>query len=146
MRAQFHQVVIDNQGKKVQEVNGSLQLLRPGKFRWDYNKPFPQEIVGDGEKVWLFDPELNQVTVRALTKALGSSPAALLSGSQDMEKSFNLKNQHRKDALEWYWRPLRWKKAVSSGCYWVLMRIRCKRWNSMTALDIPLLSHFQKWN
>ncbi|MEQ1602025.1 MAG: outer membrane lipoprotein chaperone LolA [Methylophilaceae bacterium] len=101
LRAQFHQVVVDAQGKKVQEVSGSMQLLRPGKFRWDYNKPFQQEIVGDGVKVWLYDPELNQITVRAISKALGSSPAALLSGSQDMEKSFVLKDQTRPGNLEW---------------------------------------------
>ena len=79
MRALFHQTVVDSKGRKVQEVDGSMQLQRPGKFHWDYYKPYLQLIVGDGEKVWLYDPELNQVTVRALDKALGSSPAALLS-------------------------------------------------------------------
>lgn len=101
MRAQFHQIVTDNQGRKLQEVDGSMQLQRPDKFRWDYNKPYVQEIVGDGEKVWLFDPELNQVTVRAMSKALGSSPAALLAGSADLEKSFVLKDANRQDNLEW---------------------------------------------
>jgi outer membrane lipoprotein carrier protein len=101
VRAQFHQTVSDNQGRKLQEVDGSMQLQRPGKFRWDYNKPYVQEIVGDGEKVWLFDPELNQVTVRAMSKTLGSSPAALLAGSADLEKSFVLKDANRQDDLEW---------------------------------------------
>ncbi len=101
MRAQFHQTVSDTQGRKVQEVEGSMQLQRPDKFRWDYNKPYVQEIVGDGERVWLFDPELNQVTVRAMGKALGSSPAALLAGNADMEKSFVLKDEERRDGLEW---------------------------------------------
>ncbi len=101
MRAQFHQTVVDNQGRKVQEVDGTMQLQRPGKFRWDYNKPYEQQIVGDGEKVWLFDPELNQVTVRPLNKALGSSPAALLAGSKEMEKGFVLKDVGRQDALDW---------------------------------------------
>ena len=88
LKAQFHQEVSDNQGRKVQEVDGMVQIQRqadgPGKFRWDYNKPYVQEIVGDGEKVWLFDPELNQVTVRTIGKALGSSPAALLAGSKEL--------------------------------------------------------------
>ncbi len=101
MRAQFHQTVVDNQGRKVQEVDGTMQLQRPGKFRWDYNKPYEQQIVGDGEKVWLFDPELNQVTVRPLNKALGSSPAALLAGSKEMEKGFVLKDEGRQGELEW---------------------------------------------
>ena len=101
MRAQFHQTVLDNQGHKMQEVDGSMQLQRPGKFRWDYNKPYVQQIVGDGEKIWLFDPELNQVTVRPLSKALGSSPAALLAGSKEMEKAFVLKDDVRQDGMEW---------------------------------------------
>lgn len=101
IRAHFHQTVLDNQGRKIQEVDGTMQLQRPGKFRWDYNKPYVQQIVGDGEKVWLFDPELNQVTVRALSKALGSSPAALLAGSKEMEKNFSLKDEGRQDDLEW---------------------------------------------
>lgn len=101
VRAQFHQTVSDNQSRKLQEVDGSMQLQRPDKFRWDYNKPYVQEIVGDGEKVWLFDPELNQVTVRMMSKALGSSPAALLAGSADLEKNFVLKDVNRQDDLEW---------------------------------------------
>lgn len=105
MRAQFHQVVSDNQGRKVQEVDGTVQIQRqvngPGKFRWDYNKPYVQQIVGDGEKVWLFDPELNQVTVRTISKTVGSSPAALLAGGKELEKEFTLKDESRQDGLDW---------------------------------------------
>lgn len=101
MKAQFKQTVLDRKGQKVQEVTGIMQLLRPGKFRWDYQKPYVQLIIGDGEKIWLFDPELNQVTVRTLEKMLGSSPAALLAGSQEVEKAFALKDAGRQDELEW---------------------------------------------
>ncbi|MEZ0233174.1 MAG: outer membrane lipoprotein chaperone LolA [Methylophilaceae bacterium] len=101
MRANFNQTVVDSQGRKVQEVTGTMQLQRPGKFRWDYNKPYVQQIVGDGEKVWLYDPDLNQVTVRPLNKTLGSSPASLLAGSKDMEKSFTIKDEGRQDDLDW---------------------------------------------
>lgn len=101
MRAEFQQTVIDKQGRKVQEVTGTMQLQRPGKFRWDYNKPYVQVIVGDGARVWLHDPELNQVTVRSLDKALGNTPAALLAGSKEMEKSFSLKDEGRQDDLDW---------------------------------------------
>lgn len=101
MRALFHQTVLDSKGRKVQEVNGSMQLQRPGKFHWDYYKPYLQLIVGDGEKVWLYDPELNQVSVRALDKALGSSPAALLAGDKEIEKTFVLKNEGLQHGLEW---------------------------------------------
>lgn len=101
MKAEFKQTVLDRKGQTVQEVTGSMQLLRPGKFRWDYQKPYVQLIIGDGQKIWLFDPELSQVTVRSLEKMLGSSPAALLAGSQDVEKTFELKDAGRQDELEW---------------------------------------------
>lgn len=101
MKAEFKQTVLDRKGQKVQEVTGFMQLLRPGKFRWDYKKPYVQLIIGDGEKIWLFDPELNQVTVRTLEKMLGSSPAALLAGSTEVGKAFELKDAGRQDELEW---------------------------------------------
>lgn len=101
MRAQFQQVVTDNRGQKVQEVTGTMQLLRPGKFRWDYQKPYQQEIVGDGTRIWLFDPELNQVTVRNMSQAIGSSPAALLAGNKEIEQNFTLENLGVEDKLEW---------------------------------------------
>lgn len=101
LRADFQQTVVDNQGRKVQEVTGTMRLQRPGKFRWDYNKPYVQVIVGDGARVWLYDPELSQVTVRSLDKALGNTPAALLAGSKEMEKSFTLKDEGRQDDLDW---------------------------------------------
>lgn len=101
MRAQFQQVVTDSRGQKVQEVTGTMQLLRPGMFRWDYQKPYQQEIVGDGTRIWLFDPELNQVTVRNMSQAIGSSPAALLAGSKEIEKNFVLEDVGVEDKLEW---------------------------------------------
>jgi outer membrane lipoprotein carrier protein len=101
MRAQFQQVVTDNRGQKVQEVSGTMQLVRPGKFRWDYQKPYQQEIVGDGTRIWLFDPELNQVTVRNMSQAIGSSPAALLAGNKEIEQNFILENLGVEDKLEW---------------------------------------------
>lgn len=101
MRAKFHQVVTDKQGRKVQEVDGEMLLKRPNKFRWDYNQPFEQQIISDGKQVWLYDVDLAQVTVRALGKALGSSPAALLAGGDNIDKSFKLVNAPSKDGLDW---------------------------------------------
>ncbi len=69
-----------------------MQLKRPNKFRWDYNKPYEQQIISDGKQVWLYDTELAQVTVRELSKALGSSPAALLAGDDTLDKSFKFSN------------------------------------------------------
>jgi len=101
VRANFHQVVTDKQGRKVQEVDGEMQLLRPNKFRWDYRKPYEQQIISDGNQVWLYDTELAQVTVRSLDKSIGSSPAALLAGGAAIDKTFKLVNAPRKDNLEW---------------------------------------------
>ena len=101
VRANFHQVVTDKQGRKVQEVDGQMQLLRPNKFRWDYQKPYEQQIISDGKQVWLYDIELAQVTVRALSQSIGSSPAALLAGGAAIDKTFKLMNAASKNTLEW---------------------------------------------
>ncbi len=99
-RADFHQKVFDKTGKLVQESRGSFSFLRPGRFRWAYVKP-PQLIVGDGERVWIHDADLNQVTVRRAARVLGATPAALLSGASDIGKSFELVESGEKDGLEW---------------------------------------------
>lgn len=101
MQASFHQVVSDMQGRKIQEVDGNMQLQRPGKFRWDYNKPYVQQIIGDGRFVWLFDPEMNQVTQKSVQGAIGSTPAALLAGTKEIEKAFTLSDDPRKSELQW---------------------------------------------
>src|SRR5262245_7129247 len=87
-RTDFEQKVVDRNKKTVQEAKGTFVFQRPGKFRWVYARPADQVIVGDGERVWIHDRELNQVTVRRMAKALGSTPAALLAGSADVEKAF----------------------------------------------------------
>ena len=100
-RAAFEQKVYDKGGKLTQEAKGSFVFQRPGRFRWVYDKPADQVIVGDGERVWIYDRELNQVTVRKLSQALGSTPAALLAGSSDVAKAFELSDAGRRDGLEW---------------------------------------------
>ena len=100
-RASFEQKVVDKAGRLVQESKGSFVFQRPGRFRWTYAKPNDQLIVGDGERVWIYDRDLNQVTVRKLRSALGSTPAALLAGSGDIEKAFELSEGGERDGLEW---------------------------------------------
>lgn len=100
-KARFAQMVLDKNGKQLQQAQGVMQFSRPGKFRWDYQKPYEQVIVGDGSKLWIFDKDLNQVTVRKLDRALGSSPAALLSGSNDLERDFKLSNLGMDKGLDW---------------------------------------------
>jgi outer membrane lipoprotein carrier protein len=100
-RADFEQKVFDRERKLVQESKGSFSFLRPGRFRWVYAQPYPQLIVGDGARVWIYDEDLNQVTVRAMAKALGSTPAALLAGAADVERAFELADAGSRDGLEW---------------------------------------------
>jgi outer membrane lipoprotein carrier protein len=100
-QASFTQEVQDKNGKRIQSASGTMQFERPGKFRWVYQKPYEQIIVGDGKKFWMYDGDLNQVTVKKLDAALGSSPAALLSGNNEIERDFALKNLDERDGLEW---------------------------------------------
>lgn len=100
-QADFQQMVTDGKGKIIQQSRGSMEFARPGKFRWEYATPYKQVVVGDGEKLWLYDPELNQVTTRKLDKAIGSSPAALLAGDAEIEKNFNLKDAGAGQNLNW---------------------------------------------
>jgi len=100
-RTTFTQTVRDKDGGKVQTATGTLAFARPGKFRWEYEKPYQQTIVGDGEKLWVYDKDLNQVTVKKLEGSLGSSPAALLAGSNDIEQYYNLDAKGMKNGLDW---------------------------------------------
>jgi outer membrane lipoprotein carrier protein len=99
-RATFTQVVTSSDGVKKKTSSGIFEFARPNRFRFDYQKPYPQLIVGDGEKVWLHDPDLQQVTVRAMDKALGATPAALLAG-QGLDKDFETKAMPAADGLDW---------------------------------------------
>lgn len=101
VKARFAQMVLDKNMKLLQQSTGTMQFLRPGKFRWEYTKPYEQTIVGDGAKLWIYDKDLNQVTVRKLDGAIGSSPAALLAGSNEIEKNFTLTNIGRQEGLDW---------------------------------------------
>jgi outer membrane lipoprotein carrier protein len=100
-RAAFEQQVYGRDGKPIQESKGAFVFQRPGRFRWSYAEPVDQLIVGDGERVWIYDRDLNQVTVRRLSRALGSTPAALLAGAADVETAFELKDAGQREGLEW---------------------------------------------
>ena len=82
-------------------ATGTFLFARPGKFIWTYLKPYEQLLQADGDKLYIYDKDLNQVTIRQLGDALGSSPAAILFGSNDLEKNFTLKEAGSKDGLEW---------------------------------------------
>jgi outer membrane lipoprotein carrier protein len=99
-RAAFTQTVTSPDGAKKKTSSGSFEFARPNRFRFAYAKPFEQLIVGDGQKVWLYDTDLNQVSSRPMDQALGSTPAALLAGS-GLDKDFELSPQPAAQGLEW---------------------------------------------
>jgi outer membrane lipoprotein carrier protein len=99
-RADFTQTVTSPDGAKTKKSSGSFEFARPNRFRFAYSKPYEQLIVGDGQKVWLHDLDLNQVTVRPFDRALGATPAALLAGGS-LDKDFDLKALPDADGLQW---------------------------------------------
>ena len=99
-RAQFTQTVTSPDGKKNKTSTGSFEFSRPNRFRFAYAKPFEQTIVGDGQKVWIYDADLNQASSRKIGAALGATPAALLAGGS-LEKDFELAALPAKDGLDW---------------------------------------------
>ena len=117
-KAAFTQTVTSPDGKKKKTSNGSFEFSRPGRFRFDYSKPYEQTIVGDGEQVWLYDPDLNQVTVRPFDQALGATPAALLAGGS-LERDFTLKDD-----------------AAEAGVQWVMATPKAKEGNSIQSMRV----------
>jgi outer membrane lipoprotein carrier protein len=99
--ARFDQQVMDRQGKVVERASGTFAFARPGKFRWTYDKPNKQVLVGDGSKLWIHDPDLNQVTMKRIDSAISSTPAALLAGKDDITALFTLRDAGSADGLEW---------------------------------------------
>jgi len=101
INARFSQVVLDEALNTIQESSGTLWIDRPDKFRWDYDTPSKQEIVSDGEKIWVYDKDLEQVTVRPLAGGLGYTPAVLLAGRGRLEDNFVVKQLGTQGNLEW---------------------------------------------
>ncbi len=102
LRTDFIQRVFDERARVVQTSSGQMLMRKPSQFRWNYRTPSEQIIVADGERLWAYDVDLEQVTVRRLDQALGSTPLALLSGAAPIEKSFKVGAAQRRDGLDWY--------------------------------------------
>jgi outer membrane lipoprotein carrier protein len=107
-KAEFIQVVTspakDGQAPRVKTSSGSFEFSRPGRFRFEYTKPFAQTIVADGQTLWLYDADLNQVTARKQAAILGTTPAALIAAAPDLsalQKDFTLQPAADKDGLQW---------------------------------------------
>ena len=102
MSADFVQTVQGAAFAQPEESRGTLLLQRPGKFRWDYTQPYKQQIVGDGQRVWIYDMDLEQVIVKPMDAALGDTPALLLSGGVDISERFEISAlTDRSDNLQW---------------------------------------------
>jgi len=107
-KADFTQVVTspakDGQAPRVKTSSGQFEFARPSRFRFNYAKPFVQTIVADGQTLWLYDLDLNQVTARKQSQVLGSTPAALIAAAPDvqaLQADFTLADAPDKDGLQW---------------------------------------------
>ncbi len=101
MEAQFVQTLINPRGEMIEESRGTLWLSRPGKFRLHYTNPYEQLYVADGNKIWMYDRDLEQVTVKPQSDALGSTPALLLSTSEPLEKNFTFIELGAHEGFQW---------------------------------------------
>lgn len=103
MRANFTQTIYDNYGKPVQKSTGQMALSRPGKFRWVVSNPMPQTIIANGERLWVYDPDLQQVTIRSLKTEAGEAPALLLSHqSASLDKDYDISTLPNEKPLQWF--------------------------------------------
>lgn len=100
-QARFDQAVLDEAHQLIQESSGRLWIERPDRFRWEYDAPYQQHIVGDGKRIWVYDIELQQVTVRPMTGGLGDTPAVLLAGRGRLDDRFVVKDLGRQGRLDW---------------------------------------------
>jgi len=135
----FEQTVTASSGRRPQISSGTFVFMRPGKFRWVYERPYPQLLVSDGERLWSWDEDLNQVTTRVLGDALGSTPAAVLTGDGALVRGFELADAEPADgprsrptdcngSLQ---RRAR-RTAASNRCAWVSRKACCTRWRCAT--------------
>lgn len=113
MRAGFAQTVFDNKGKAIQKSSGRMSLERPGKFRWQVTQPIPQTIIANETRLWVYDPDLQQVTISKVAKVTGDAPALLLSqNNTSLDKDFTVK-EIQKDKPNWRYFSLIPKKGDS---------------------------------
>ena len=101
LRAEFSQQVIGPADEIIEQASGSVALSKPGRFRWNYREPYERIIVADGERVWFYEADLEQVTIRRISAGLGDTPAALLTGDESALENFKLLRTWNIDGLHW---------------------------------------------
>ncbi len=97
----FEQVLMDENGEVLERTTGTLEIQRPGQFRWSYVEPYEQWLVADGLNVWSYDLDLAQVTVKSQAQALANTPALLLSGSADALEQFDYQGSYKETVTTW---------------------------------------------
>lgn len=103
LQGDFVQTILDNKGRAIQQSEGQMALERPGHFRWQVHHPIPQLIIADDTKLWIYDPDLQQVVIRPMVKAAGQTPAFLLTNvAQALDKDFIVRNMPAPENWEWY--------------------------------------------
>ena len=100
-KARFTQTIFDENLVPLEESSGQLRISRPGRFRWDYDPPAEQSIIEDGERMWVYDIDLEQVTVRKLTDALGTSPAGVLSSGGNPKHNYRVQDLGQQGEIGW---------------------------------------------
>jgi outer membrane lipoprotein carrier protein len=101
MRANFRQEIVNGKQEVIEQARGRVALKRPGRFRWDYAEPYQRVVVADGERLWLYEADLEQVTVRPLAAGLGETPAALLTGERDILERFEFVSSWSGEQITW---------------------------------------------
>lgn len=101
LRADFRQRVVDSRQQIVEDSSGRVLMQRPGRFRWDYEQPYARVIVADGTRLWLYEADLEQVVIRQLQTGIGDTPAALLTGKQNVLERFDIGKSWQADGLQW---------------------------------------------
>ncbi|NOY63222.1 MAG: outer membrane lipoprotein chaperone LolA [Gammaproteobacteria bacterium] len=101
LRAQFTQIILNDDGQVTQRAEGTFYLSQPGRFRWEYIEPFIQLIIADGRNIWLYDEDLEQVTVKPQSSELGDTPALLLTQSVALDERFNIRELGNIKGVEW---------------------------------------------
>ncbi|VAW57525.1 hypothetical protein MNBD_GAMMA07-1148 [hydrothermal vent metagenome] len=101
LSADFEQQLVDQSGAIMQQSKGRLSMMRPGKFRWDYSEPYPQNIISNGMKIWMYDSELEQVSIRRYDQVLASSPVNLLDRNQKLDIEFNVEIMPAREGQDW---------------------------------------------
>lgn len=101
MQGQFTQLILSEGGKQTQTSTGRFWLAKPGRFRWDYEKPYVQNIVSDGQTVWFYDPDLEQVTIKPAQTGEMVSPLSIIGGDTPLDQAYMVKEKGQIDAIEW---------------------------------------------